>query len=225
MIATKSLPHIIEQLGPSLWAVHKPAGMRIHPSVGRSLSLTDWLVADIALPNDIAPAHRLELDASGVVLCGSPTARRMVAEWLRKRLVHRSYYVLVCGRIGQGGTIEQALADHRRGRPLPALTTFQVDERLGDYTLVEATAGTGRKRQVRRHFASIGHPVVGDVRRLPRDQPPVPGDPGRLWQHAWCLKLPGGRVVRDPLPEQLSVHLEILRGGRRGADEADRKVA
>jgi len=33
----------------------------------------------------------------------------------------------------------------------------------GDYSLVEAEPKTGRTHQIRVHFASIGHPVVGDA--------------------------------------------------------------
>jgi 23S rRNA pseudouridine1911/1915/1917 synthase len=43
-----------------------------------------------------------------------------------------------------------------------ALTTWNVIERFGVATLIEARLGTGRTHQIRVHFASIGHPVLGD---------------------------------------------------------------
>ena len=43
-----------------------------------------------------------------------------------------------------------------------ALTEYEVLETGGGYTLVKAHPITGRTHQLRVHFASIGHPIVGD---------------------------------------------------------------
>jgi len=48
----------------------------------------------------------------------------------------------------------------RRGKD--AVTTWKVIERFQTATLIEAKLGTGRTHQIRVHFASIGHPVLGD---------------------------------------------------------------
>ena len=36
--------------------------------------------------------------------------------------------------------------------------------RIGDFTLVEIKLVTGRTHQIRAHMASVGHPVIGDVK-------------------------------------------------------------
>ncbi|HEY9640259.1 MAG TPA: pseudouridine synthase, partial [Coleofasciculaceae cyanobacterium] len=43
-----------------------------------------------------------------------------------------------------------------------AITHWQVEERLGNYTVMRFQLETGRTHQIRVHSAHIGYPVVGD---------------------------------------------------------------
>jgi 23S rRNA pseudouridine1911/1915/1917 synthase len=43
-----------------------------------------------------------------------------------------------------------------------AVTKWKVLKRFYNATLIQAKLGTGRTHQIRVHFASIGHPVLGD---------------------------------------------------------------
>ena len=43
-----------------------------------------------------------------------------------------------------------------------AITHYTVIERLDDAAVIECRLETGRTHQVRVHFASIGHPLLGD---------------------------------------------------------------
>ena len=48
-------------------------------------------------------------------------------------------------------------------RPREALTRYKVTGRFPGFTLLGAHPKTGRTHQIRVHFASIGHPIVGDT--------------------------------------------------------------
>ncbi|MDP2949844.1 MAG: pseudouridine synthase, partial [Chloroflexota bacterium] len=94
-----------------------------------------------------------------------------------------------------------------------ALTRYRVREQLGDYSLVEVQPLTGRTHQIRVHFASIGHPVVGDGIYGKRSALVE-----RQFLHAWRLgfRLPASGRYREfeaPLPEDLAEALATLREG------------
>ncbi len=82
----------------------------------------------------------------------------------------------------------------------------------GDYSLVEAEPKTGRTHQIRVHFASIGHPVVGDtVYGRRRTRLPV----SRQFLHAQRLgfthPLTGQPLEFEaPLPDDLAAVLRLL---------------
>ena len=44
----------------------------------------------------------------------------------------------------------------------PAITHWQVQERFGNYSLINFRLETGRTHQIRVHTSRLGHPIVGD---------------------------------------------------------------
>ncbi len=129
-------------------------------------------------PNDHtfvpSPAHRLDRNTSGLVAYGKTDAGlKALTDLFKERTqVEKHYLALAVGDIDKDGKIDKPLwKDAQNGRvyvkPLEAggktaLTLYHVLKRFGDYTLVEANLITGRTHQIRVHFASIGHPLVGD---------------------------------------------------------------
>jgi 23S rRNA pseudouridine1911/1915/1917 synthase len=91
-----------------------------------------------------------------------------------------------------------------------ACTRYRVVKYLRDSTLVEATLETGRTHQIRVHFASLDHPLVGDA-TYGIKSPFL----NRQFLHSHCLgfRLPTSgqyREFRSDLPPDLQYALEEM---------------
>lgn len=206
-------PSLLERRG-AVWALVKPAGWLSHPAKGTEApDVLSWAREALGAGASLSPAHRLDLETSGVLLCAEdPRARARLGEWFAAGQIHKEYQVLVYGRTRRKGIVRAPLADDRRGRALEAVTRYKLVSWLGSLSHLRVSPETGRKHQIRRHLQGLGHPVVGDARYGPRRFVPVPGYPGRLWLHAGLLRLPEGEPFEAPLPEPLRAHLALLAG-------------
>jgi 23S rRNA pseudouridine1911/1915/1917 synthase len=123
--------------------------------------------------------HRLDQGVSGVLVIAKNAA---TAEQLKKQFAahkpQRLYIAIVNGAMQQtSGTFRSNLATdyslNRYSTKRPnhgelAITHYQVTKAGRDFTIVEVQLQTGRRNQIRVHFAEAGHPVLGDP-RYPRE--------------------------------------------------------
>ena len=119
--------------------------------------------------------HRLDRDVSGLLVFGKhkPIADRLIAQFKRRK-PQRVYAAIVSGVMSRDdGIFRSHLAtgknlDRFSARPSrkteAAITHYRVLSRMSDTTLVEVTLETGKRNQIRVHFADAGHPVLGDPR-------------------------------------------------------------
>jgi 23S rRNA pseudouridine1911/1915/1917 synthase len=209
-----------------LLVVDKPAGIVVHPSAGHSEgTLVHGLLALEAEGGDEdrpGIVHRLDRDTSGLlVVARSPEAHRRLQELVRDRDVTRVYLALVVGRPRSlRGTIDAPIGRDRHDplrhsldtdRPRGAVTHFEIEQQLGEYTLLRVRLETGRTHQIRVHLAAIDLPVAGD---------PTYGRPGvlgldRQFLHAARLAFDhpftGERIdVESALPADLREALATL---------------
>jgi 23S rRNA pseudouridine1911/1915/1917 synthase len=210
--------------------VDKPPGLTVHPAAGHPRGTLVNALLDICpelaeIKGTLRPGivHRLDKDTSGLLVAAkNEAAQANLARQLKDRQVHKVYLALVQGRVEPPeGVIDAPIGRHPRRRQRmavveggrQALTRYRVREYLRDaYSFVEAEPLTGRTHQIRVHFASIGHPVVGD-KLYGKTSAMV----GRQFLHAWRLgfRLPKSgrfRGFESPLPADLEAALDALRG-------------
>jgi 23S rRNA pseudouridine1911/1915/1917 synthase len=177
--------------------------------------------------------HRLDRGVSGLLVFGkSPEIVRRLKDQFAASKPEREYIAIVAGRLNQKqGTFETLLATDKSLKRFStddesigqlAITHFRVVTHLDSATLVQVRLETGRRNQIRVHFAEAGHPVLGD----PRYEPEVAQHPRwphkRLALHARLLGFEHpttGQPLRleSPLPAEIDRFLRARREGRKGS--------
>jgi tRNA pseudouridine32 synthase/23S rRNA pseudouridine746 synthase/23S rRNA pseudouridine1911/1915/1917 synthase len=121
--------------------------------------------------NRVFIVHRLDQDTSGILLFAKNEAAKhsLQADWEQ---TGKTYLAVVTGHLDSPqGTISSYLAenaafnvysttDPTKGKL--AHTAYKLIKEQKGLSLVEVTLLTGRKHQIRVHFAEQGHPLVGD---------------------------------------------------------------
>jgi 23S rRNA pseudouridine1911/1915/1917 synthase len=144
------------------------------------------------------PVHRLDRGVSGLlVLAKSPAALTHLQEQFKRRKPSRRYIGIVAGHVRQTtGTFESYLETGKNldqfrtfeeGKGRLAITHYVVQKYLPGATVVEVQLETGRRNQIRVHFADAGHPVLGDPRYKPQEATHGKWQNNRLALHAVSL--------------------------------------
>jgi 23S rRNA pseudouridine1911/1915/1917 synthase len=224
------VPFLVVYLDEAMIVLDKPAGVVVHPAPGNEQgTLVNGLLARFPelrdATGDLRPGivHRLDKDTSGLMVVGrTQAATADLQRQMQDRSTEKRYLLLVRGNIPEDdGLIDAPIARDLRHRQRMAVraggrasqTRFTVRERFGDFTLVDALLLTGRTHQLRVHFASIGHPVAGDVTYgAGRHAPGVT----RQFVHAHRLRLRSPvdnaeHTFESELPPDLAEPLEKLR--------------
>jgi len=168
-----------------LLIVNKAPGMVVHPGHGNyEGTLINALIYHFEnLPNNSSNrpglVHRIDKDTSGLlVVAKTETAMTHLSKQFFNKTSKREYVALVWGNITDDkGTIEGNIGRHPKNRlqntvwegemedkGKPAVTHFEVIERLGYVTLVKCKLETGRTHQIRVHMKHIGHTLFNDER-------------------------------------------------------------
>lgn len=166
-------PVILHQ-DDDLLVLAKPPDLAVHPTASRFVrTVTSWL-AEVTPPGEPRPepAHRLDVETSGVLVCGRHTlALRQLQQLFSGHGVHKRYRAVVEGHptwservIDQPlGFAKDSAVNLKMGPgDLPAVTRLKVLALGPHRSLVEAEPISGRQHQIRVHLALLGHPVTGD---------------------------------------------------------------
>lgn len=159
--------------------VNKPKGLVVHPGPGNwDGTLVNALLFHLDrlshMGEDFRPGivHRLDKDTSGLMIIAKTDETYMyLTEQFKQRSIERHYLALVHGAIdAESGTIEKPIGRHLKNRKKMTIlkdgrwaqTDYHVQEKYSKYSLVLCKLVTGRMHQIRVHFSSIHHPLVGD---------------------------------------------------------------
>jgi tRNA pseudouridine65 synthase len=157
-----------------LIAINKPHGLLVH----RSKLANDATEFALQMLRDqigkhVSPVHRLDRKTSGILLFAfEKDVEIAMHKQFQESLVVKKYLAILRGYAPDELDIDYPLVKEN-GNIQAALTSFitlqraEIEVAFGHhptsrYSLVQAIPKTGRMHQLRRHFAHIFHPIIGD---------------------------------------------------------------
>jgi 23S rRNA pseudouridine1911/1915/1917 synthase len=156
----------------SVLVIDKPAGLPMHTTAKFWRNTLTALLRERYPDEAMEVAHRIDRETSGVlVIARGREVASFLTQAFARRAVEKTYLALVKGHPPDAGRIDQPIKlldtkSHVMMGPapdgLPAVTGFRVVRRFAEHALCEAHPETGRQHQIRVHFQTLGHPIVGD---------------------------------------------------------------
>jgi len=157
-----------------LIAINKPHDLLVHrSSIAADVEEFAMQILRDQIGAKVYPAHRIDRKTGGVLLFAldKDTEKAMQQQFMNNQ-VHKKYLAIVRGHTPDSGEIDYPLRKEN-GTLQDAFTAYRTLQRaelqvpLGKhetsrYSLVEAEPTTGRMHQLRKHFAHIFHPIIGD---------------------------------------------------------------
>ena len=157
-----------------LVAINKPHGLLVHTT---HMAAGETITAVRLLRNQtgqwVFPAHRLDRKTAGVLLFSfDKSTNSLLQQQFMNHRVEKTYHAIVRGYTDETGTIDYPVAG-KNGKPKEAITHYKTLQRVeltlpfgkfntSRYSMVEIMPVSGRIHQIRKHFAHILHPIIGD---------------------------------------------------------------
>jgi 23S rRNA pseudouridine1911/1915/1917 synthase len=239
-LVAEAIPLEIVYEDADLAVVNKPAGLVVHAGAGvQSGTMVNALLhhfrelssgGGLDRPGIV---HRLDKQTSGLlVVAKNDWMHQQLSALFQARQVHKEYLALVHGCLQPASgkiaapigrdRIHRMKMSTRSRRAREAFTRYEVIEKLPGYSLVRIVIQTGRTHQIRVHFSSLHHPVVGDTLYGAPARIQVPGSKRELpvlrrnFLHAARLEFCHPRTGQllqfaVPLPPELLSFLDRLK--------------
>lgn len=153
---------ILDEKDYSVW--FKPAGMLSQGNEwGDHLSLLRAAEQHFTPLRQVFLLHRLDREASGLVmLAHTKKAAAALSQLIANQQITKQYLVRVKGQLShelqQLGVVTQPLDN----KPCESCFSVMAYDAITDTSWLNVDLITGRKHQIRRHFAALEHPVMGD---------------------------------------------------------------
>lgn len=157
-----------------LIAINKPHGLLVHrTNIARDVSEFALQILRDQLGRHVYPCHRLDRKTSGVLLFAlDEETNSLMQKKFAESKVQKKYLAIVRGYTNDKGIIDYPLKKDNDVLQ-EAVTAYKTLDRTeleipssgkptSRYSLIEVEPFTGRMHQIRKHFAHIFHPIIGD---------------------------------------------------------------
>ena len=158
-----------------LIVVNKPSGILVHPDGNSNKTLINAIKSYYNKNNkddEVRVVHRLDVETSGImVFAKNILSHSFLSKQMEDKDFEKIYVAIVDGKLDkESGIIDLPIAKDRHNNNKYivnengkyALTHYKILKKLNNKTLIEINLETGRTHQIRVHFSTISHPIIGD---------------------------------------------------------------
>lgn len=147
--------------------VHKPSGIATYKESRNDHADGLKELLEEQLTERLFPIHRIDADTSGLVIFALDShAAAGMTRLFKEQRVDKYYMAWCVGEVPKEGSINKALKKNKSDQMESARTDYErikvIKAGGKTFSLVHMFPFTGRFHQIRRHFDSIGHSLVGD---------------------------------------------------------------
>lgn len=180
-------------------ALHKPAGIIMHPSATRNTgTLANQLLCYLG-GGTVHPVNRLDRDTTGVtIFAKNGYVKSILTETLRTAQIQKTYLAPVFGRLPESRGVIDLPIDRLtptslwrtiRDEGQPSRTAYALLSEHGPWALYAFHPLTGRTHQIRLHCCASGAPVLGDPVYHSDASRAFSEGLGLQWQQLCCVEM------------------------------------
>ena len=186
VIKSQLIPKIIYE-DENIILINKPVGILSH-SANKDYgnNVVDSMIHYLVEKGEYHPrvektftpsiCNRLDRNTSGIIIgAKNYESLKMINDSIKQRNINKYYKTIVKGIVKKDEIIEGYLIKDEELNKVEVLNEMNDDSKKiithikplavsSEYSLLEIELITGRTHQIRAHLASIGHPVIGDIK-------------------------------------------------------------